>query len=171
MIIGVIAVVMVACDKDESTSEIIKSSTNVQPILKEELNKTDMNQLDWCWNSFTEELEICCNPIDENCLPIVIIIGSAIELTADYNEFLDAIDNNTINSFFLTESNYSTLFPLLTEPDQASILSSLQTQSIHFVVEYNASEDVTCYLAIPTTVNSSSYTTGDVIAAFRFDVE
>ncbi len=170
MIVGVIAMVMMACEKEEANNEIENSSV-VQPVLKEDVNNTYMNRLKLCWNVLIQDFEWCCDPIDKNCLPVVIITASTTELTADYNDFVDAIDNNAINSFFLTESNYSTLFPLLTESEQSTILNRLQTQSVQIVSEYNASDDVYFYNVIPSNVSSTSYSTSDVITTFRFDVE
>lgn len=130
-----------------------------------------MRSLSLCWDVFALDFYFCCVPIPCNCFPEVVITARSTELTANCNDFLDAIDNNTINSFFLTESNYSLLFPLLTGSEQAYILSVLQTQSIYFDVEYNALEDATCYLAIPATVSANSYSASDVVAAFRINIE
>lgn len=84
--------------------------------------KVHIARVDFVFDHIT--LEII--DVDSPCLPlncyVVTYSATAVDLSFDYSSFVDAISNNTVNSFFETERNYSELFPFLIKSSNSDLL-------------------------------------------------
>lgn len=159
-----------SCSKEEVKDVTNDSTSSVNCELKESGASPRMRTLWLVYDGLLKKYVFsrCMFP-PLNCLPTVVVTASSTEQTA-LNDFCNAISNGTTNSFFLSESRYSVLFSELSEPENSTLLSTLQTSTLNYYSDYNSTTDEYCIFAVPSNLTQSTCTSSDVVAAFPYEL-
>jgi hypothetical protein len=115
--IAIFSILLISCSKDNNENFPETLNTDYETERSPDSLTTDLSDnsrqtnLKWIYHTESglppfEMLEVWCKHPGGNCLPEIVVYGIALPV---YSDFIDAIDNDSVDSFFVGD-RYKDLF-------------------------------------------------------------